>query len=269
MRIFDRKKEKKIDIFGSMTYNKVNKIYQPARIIVEEGGKIMIAWWDSLDTVMKVLYCMAIPATLVLVIQTVLSLLGGFEGGAGVDFSDTSGLSGDVGLDFDVDFDGGSDISELADADLGDGSSASLDGGNPADFSIASMFSVQGIVTFLTVMGWVSIASISAGAIPTIGIAFGCGVGLLTMYLAARLMFASRKLTENGTVDLRNAIGENGTVYIPVPAGGKVEGKINLYLQGCYTEASCINFGSETLSTGETVRVTDVRNHLLVVEKDA
>lgn len=227
----------------------------------------MILWWDSLDTVMKVLYCMAIPATLVLVIQTVLSLLGGFEGGAGVDFSDTSGLAGDVGLDFDTDFDGGSDIGELADADLG-GDMSSLDGGNPADFSIASMFSVQGVVTFLTVMGWVSIASISAGVIPTIGIILGCGFGLLTMYLVARLLFASRRLTENGTLNLRNAVGESGTVYIPVPAGGQGEGKMNLYLQGRYVEASCISFESETLPTGATVRVTDVRNNLLVVEKD-
>ena len=227
----------------------------------------MIAWWDSLDIVMKVLYCMAIPATLVLVIQTVLSLLGGFEGGAGVDFSDTSGL-GDGGLDFDANFDGGSDIGELADADLGSGDHASLDGGNPADFSIASMFSLQGIVTFLTVMGWVSIASISAGANPLLSILVGCGLGLLTMYLVARLMFASRRLTENGIIDMRNAIGESGTVYLTVPAGGKGEGKVTLYLQGRYVEESCICFGEEPISTGEAVRVTDVRNNLLVVEKD-
>lgn len=228
----------------------------------------MIAWWDSLDTVMKVLYCMAIPATLVLVIQTVLSLLGGFEGGAGVEFSDTSGL-GDGGLDFDTDFNGGSDIGELADADLSGADHAGLDGSNPADFSIASMFSLQGIVTFLTVMGWTAIASISAGGNPLLSIIAGCGLGVLTMYLVARLMFASRKLTESGTVDLRNAIGESGTVYIPVPADGQGEGKITLYLQGRYVEAGCLSFEEEMLPTGAAVRVTDVRNNLLVVERDA
>ena len=46
----------------------------------------MVAWWESLDAVLRVLYCITIPATLVMVIQTVLSILGGFEGGAGVDF---------------------------------------------------------------------------------------------------------------------------------------------------------------------------------------
>ena len=184
----------------------------------------MVAWWDSLDIVMKVLYCITLPSTLVMVIQTVLSILGGFESGAGVDFTDTSAFSGEIVLDFD----GGSDIGELADADFGR-DHALLDGGNPADFSIASMFSVQGVVTFLMVMGWVAIVSINSGANPTVAILVGSGLGLLTMYLVARLMFASRRLAENGVVNVQNAIGETGTVYIPVPAKGQGEGKINIY----------------------------------------
>lgn len=217
----------------------------------------MVAWWDSLDALVRVLYVITIPATIVMVVQTVLSVLGGFESGAGVDFTDTSAFGSDGGLDFD----GGSDIGELADGDF------ILDGGNPADFSIASMFSVQGVVTFLMVMGWVAIVSINSGANPVVAILIGCGLGVLTMYLVARLMFASRRLTENGTVDIHNAIGETGTVYIPVPPKGKGEGKINLYLQGRFVEVNCISAEEEMIPTGAEVRVTDVRNGLLVVEK--
>lgn len=215
----------------------------------------MVAWWESLDALMRILYCITIPATIVMVVQTVLSVLGGFESGAGVDFTDTSA------------FDGGADLGELADGDIG-GHDVLIDGGNPADFSIASMFTVQGVVTFLMVMGWVSIVSISSGANPAVAMLIGCGLGLLTMYLVARLMFASRRLTENGTVDIHNAIGENGTVYIPVPPKGKGEGKINLYLQGRYVEVNCISAEDEMIPTGTEVRVTDVRNGVLVVERD-
>ena len=224
----------------------------------------MVEWWESLDTVLRVLYCITIPATLVMVIQTVLSILGGFEGGAGVDFTDTSAFGGDM----DFDFDGGADIGELADADIGGSHDISLDGGNPADFSIASMFSVQGIVTFLMVMGWVAIASISSGANPMIAVLVGCGLGVLTMYLVARLMFASRRLAENGTVDIKNAIGENGSVYIPVPAKGGGEGKINLYLQGRFVEVGCITHEADMIPTGASVRVIDARNGVLIVERD-
>lgn len=218
----------------------------------------MIEWWSGLDTVLKILYCIAIPATLVLVIQTILSLLGGFEGGGGVDIADTSG----------IDFHGGSDISEMADAaDMG-GAHTLGDGGNPADFSIMSMLTLQGIVTFLTVMGWSSIVAITSGTSVFLSILVGVALGFVAMYAAAKILHASRKLTENGTLDLRNAIGETGRVYIPIPAAGNGEGKITMQVQGRYIEGAAMSYGEETLPTGGTVRVVDVRNDIFIVEKD-
>ncbi|MEA4989011.1 MAG: NfeD-like protein, partial [Anaerovorax sp.] len=141
----------------------------------------MVEWWNGLDEVLKILYCIAIPATLILVIQTILSLVGGFEGGAGIDFSDTSG----------IDFDGGSDISDLSDAsDLG-GHNFFGDGGNPADFSIMSMFTVQGIVTFLTVMGWTSIVAIGSGTPAAFSIIVGIALGFVSMFVVAKLIHIS------------------------------------------------------------------------------
>lgn len=216
----------------------------------------MIDWWNGLEMVLKFLYCVAIPATLILVIQTILSLLGGFEGGAGVDFSDTSG----------IDFDGGSDIGEIADAaDMG-GTNHFSDGGNPADFSIMSMLSLQGIVTFLTVMGWTSIVAIGSGTPAFLGMLVGAALGFLAMYAAAKIIHASRRLTENGTLNLSNAIGETGRVYIPIPVSGT--GKITMNVQGRYIEETAISLGEKTLLTGTMVRVIDVRNDVLVVEED-
>ena len=36
----------------------------------------MIVWWNSLETALKIFYCVAIPATLVLLVQTVLMFFG-------------------------------------------------------------------------------------------------------------------------------------------------------------------------------------------------
>lgn len=218
----------------------------------------MVEWWDRLDMILKILYCIALPATLILVIQTVLSLLGGFEGGEGIDFSDTSGL----------DFNGGSDIGEISDAaDMG-GSHDFGDGGHPSDFSVMSMFSVQGIVTFLTVMGWTSIVSITAGTPPFLSILIGVAFGFLAMFAVAKLIHASRKLTESGTLNLRNAIGTTARVYIPIPAAGGGEGKVTMNLQGRYAECSAVTLGEKPLATGAAVRIIDLRNDILVVEED-
>ena len=212
----------------------------------------MIAWWDSLDSTVKILYFIAIPSTLVFIIQTVMAFLGGMEGGEGIAASDTSGLDLDGGLP---------DAMDIDDVQFGDG-------GNPADFSIMRMFTLQGVITFLMVTGWSSIASISAGAAPGMSILLGVVLGVAAMYAVTKLIHASRRLTENGTLDVRNAIGCSGKVYIPIPAQGKGEGKITLYVQGRYAECDAVNMGEETLRTGTSVRVVDMRNGGLVVEED-
>lgn len=220
----------------------------------------MIAWWDSLDPTVKILYFIAIPSTLVFVIQTVMAFLGGIEGGEGIATSDTSGLDLDGGFD-------GPDLSEMPDAvDIDDVHFG--DGGNPADFSIMRMFTLQGIITFLMVTGWSAIASISAGAKPSLSILVGVALGLVAMYAVAKLIHASRRLTENGTLDVRNAIGESAKVYIPIPEQGRGEGKVTLYLQGRYAECEAVTMGPEMLKTGSTVRVVDARNGVLVVEAE-
>ncbi len=220
----------------------------------------MIAWWDSLDSTVKILYFIAIPSTLVFIIQTVMAFLGGIEGGEGIAYSDTSGLDLDGGFD-------GPELADMPDAmDIDDVHFG--DGGNPADFSIMRMFTLQGIITFLMVTGWSAIASISAGAKPSISIIVGVILGIIAMYAVAKLIHASRRLTENGTLDVRNAIGNSGKVYIPIPANGRGEGKITMYVQGRYAECDAVNMGDEMLKTGTTVRIVDVRNGVLVVEAD-
>lgn len=247
----------------------------------------MIAWWDSLDTLVKLLYCVAVPSTLILIIQTVMAMLGGMDGGAGVDVSDTSGLTdfsghspaggfhtdlnGTADLGGVPGYDGASHIGDLADAsDMGDinGGQSFTDGGNPSDLSALRLFTLQSIVAFTTVFGWSSIASITSGASPGISVLMGFFFGLIAMFAIAKLVQVSSRLTENGTVDMRNAIGETGNVYLPIPPKGTGEGKLTMYLQGRYMECSAVTDDENTLPTGAAVRIVDFRNGVLVVEKD-
>ena len=52
----------------------------------------MSEWWNGLDSILKVLYCIAVPSSLILIIQTIISLCGIGDGGSGIEMSDTSGL---------------------------------------------------------------------------------------------------------------------------------------------------------------------------------
>ncbi len=217
----------------------------------------METWWEGLGAVQQVLYCIAIPSTLILVLQMVLSMMGG-EADGGVDVSDTSGLDMPDDLDTDVVFE-----SDVPDAD------GVQDGGNPADFGNLKFLTMQTIVTFLTVFGWVSIACISGGLGPAVGIAIGAVCGLVMMFVVAKLVQMSAKLAEDGTMNLKNAIGETATVYLTIPAKGDGEGKVTMQLQGRFCEIDAVNADAVPIPTGTQVLVTDVLGDTLVVENSA
>ncbi len=219
----------------------------------------MEAWWEGLGSVLQVLYCIAIPSTLVLVLQMLLSMMGAQSDG-GVDVSDTSGLDMPDDLDTDVMFDG--DVT-------GDAADMVQDGGNPADFGTLKFLTLQTIVTFLTVSSWVSIVCVSGGLMPVAGIAIGAVCGFIMMFIVAKLVQMSARLAEDGTLNLRNAIGETATVYLTIPEKGNGEGKVTMQVQGRFCEFDAVNAGDTPLKTGTQVIVTDVLGDTLVVESTA
>lgn len=227
-------------------------------------------WWDTLDGLLRALYCIAFPSTLLLVIQTLLAMFGMHNGGMGHDFSDTSGL------DMHVDTGGLHDLGGI-DHDIGalhdiSGHDAamhhSVDGGDPGDFATMHLFTLQTMVTFLTVASWSSIVLLGSDVPRAIALTIGFIIGVVTMLLVAKLVQLSARLAENGTVNLRNAIGESATVYIPCPPKNQGMGKVTLTIQGQLREFGAFNNSNETLPTGSMVTVVDIRGDDLVVEKE-
>jgi len=211
-------------------------------------------WWGGLDLFTQILYCVSIPSTLILLIQTVLIIMGFGDGGPDVNLSDTSGI-------------------DLPDCDCGmcdvtDVSDVGGDIANPADIGAMHLFTFQGIVTFLCVFSWASILTyMGCGLIP-VALIVGFVLGAAAMFGVAKIIQLMGRLAQNGNIVARKFLGETGTVYIPIPANGKGTGKINIALGERYVEFEAVTEGAEELTSGEAVRVTDIRSeNILVVEK--
>ncbi len=211
-------------------------------------------WWGGLDLFTQILYCVSIPSTLILLIQTVLIIMGFGDGGPDVNLSDTSGI-------------------DLPDCDCGmcdvtDVSDVGGDIANPADIGAMHLFTFQGIVTFLCVFSWASILTyMGCGLIP-VALIVGFVLGAAAMFGVAKIIQLMGRLAQNGNIVARKFLGETGTVYIPIPANGKGTGKINIALGERYVEFEAVTEGTEELTSGEAVRVTDIRSeNILVVEK--
>ncbi len=217
----------------------------------------MAEWWGSLELAQQIFYCIAIPSTLIIIIQAIMVMIGMGSGGEGVNFSDTSGL------------DGGVDIPDAPDvSDVSDVGTDIADGSNPADFGTMQIFTVQGIMAFLCVFSWSGIVCMSLGLHVALAVIIGLVLGFLAMLGVAKVIQLTARLAQSGNIDIKKLLGEKGNVYIPVPAAGNGQGKVIVTAGERYIEMSAVTDEETSIPTGTPVRVTDIRGDVLVVEKD-
>lgn len=217
----------------------------------------MFEWWNGLPMIQQVFYILAIPSTIVLLLQTILLLFGV---GGGHD-ADVSSADVDAGGDLDA---GGAEL-DPSGANSGDfvpEQDGPFDQG-PEHEAGLRILTVRGIVAFLAIAGWVGVAAVDMGAGAGLAAVLAVIAGLAAMLLVAVVLRASLKLQQSGNLDLRNAVGSIGEVYVPIPEGGK--GKVTLVMQERYMEldASC---PERALHTGERVKVVSItQSNTLIV----
>ena len=202
----------------------------------------LIEFWNNLVLGQQIFLCIAIPATLILIVLIVMMLVG---------FGDDD-VDGDADIADDLDVDGDADATD------GDTPDAGL-----------SFFTLRGIVSMLSIMGWSGLIFLDAEmGLPTaVGVAISVALGLITLFLVALAMRGISRLQSSGNLDLRNAVGKVGQVYLTVPADGTSAGKVNLTVQEQFKEFSAITTAKEPLKTGQYVRVVAVsESGVLVVE---
>lgn len=197
----------------------------------------MSMWWASLSTASQVFALVAIPMTVVLLIQTVLMFIG---------------IGGEA--------DGG-DMPEFGDA------GTDIDAGETDMEALDSLhiFTVRGIIAFFVVFGWVGFLMDSASVSLWITVPVAAVCGLAMMVLLALLFKAVMKLRSGGNLDNANALGTAGTVYLAVPAARGGVGKVNVLLQGSYVERDAVTDEEEAIPTGAEIVVTGVSGQTTLV----
>ena len=201
---------------------------------------MIAAWWASLSVIMKVLWGITLAASLVFVIQTVMTFIGA-----------------DAGGDFDVDAGGGMDV------DLDDVSSAMGTGMNLLTF--------RNLVNFLLGFGWTFILLqkniSSTGILLFISVLVGLALVAIVMYMFKWLS----SMQQSGTIDVyKAAVGCHGKVYLTIPGARSGEGKVQITINNSVREYAALT-DSDTLKTGTPIKVLEVLSPstLLVEELDS
>ena len=186
-------------------------------------------WFSELPVFDKFYWVVAIAGSVAFVILLVMTILGG----------DVDDIDGDV--DADIDADGGIDFQFL---------------------------SLKNLVGFFTIFGWVGISCLAYDTAKPITILVSVIAGLMMMFAMASLFYYLSRMTHDGSLKLKNAIGGTGEVYLTVGAERSRVGKIQINVQGHLRELEAITDSSTDLVQGDVVRVSDITsNGMLVVSK--
>ncbi len=198
---------------------------------------MFIEWWNALGLASQIFYVIAIPSTLILIVQTILMFIG---------------MGGEADIDGEVPDDIPDDLPDDApDVDLPDDADISgLEG--------LRIFTVRGIVAFFVVFSWVGIVLDKANAHIAVTLSVATVCGFLMMLALAFLTRLVMKLRNDGNIDNKNALGTSGKVYLTIPAARKGEGKVQIMIQGSFVERNAVTDDKEPIETGSEVVVIGV-----------
>ena len=193
---------------------------------------MLATWWADLSPVMKLLWGVTLAATLVFIIQTVMTFLGA-----------------DADSNFDVDVDTSMDGTDLS----------NIEGGS-------NLYTFRNFVNFFLGFGWTAIllqdSVKSTGLRVVVAVLVGVALVVAVMYLFKWLS----SMQQSGNINVyKAAVGCQGTCYLRIPAERSGEGKVQITIQGAVREYNAVTDGDE-IKTGTSVKVIEAvdANTLLV-----
>lgn len=190
----------------------------------------MITWWTSLSTAMQVLWAITLSASLIFVIQTVMTFLG----------------LGDHDADFDLD---------------------TSDGSFDADPSM-NLLTFRNLVNFCLGFGWTAVLMHEKIQSNALLIIVSVIVGILLVTVVMWIFKWLSGMQQTGNIDVhKSAVGCEGKVYLTIPGERKGEGKVQITINNAVREYDAVTDG-ETIPTDKAIKVTEVINdYTLLVEE--
>ena len=201
----------------------------------------MVDWWNHLTLTQQVFAVFGIVGTAILILQTVLLLFG-----LGHD-----GMDSDADADIDADLDGDGDVDAAA-------GGSGLDG--------LRLFTVRGFVAFFSISGWLGVFLLITSVPYYVAILLAIAGGFAAMIFVAWAFKKALRLQDNGTLQMSNAIGRTGRVYLRIPANRQGSGKITILIQDQQRELDAVTSADQEIPVGASVRVVDVDQETLIVE---
>jgi hypothetical protein len=197
----------------------------------------MDIWWSALTVFDKILWGIAVFSSVTFLIQTILTFIG--VGHHDADISMVHDFQHDTGTDSD---------------------------GLEGSFFVG-YFTIRNMIAFLLGFSWGGLVFTGQQISKLWVILGGTIIGLVFVIAVMGIMKGLSKLISSGTISLNEALGKEGTVAIMIPGKMKGRGKVNVSIRGKLMDLAAISREEETLKRGQQVKIIDLSNEQLIVEK--
>lgn len=189
---------------------------------------MIMEFFDSLDPFLRTYWFIALPTSLIFIIQTAMTFIG-------VDASE--------GLD--ADFDG------------------NLDGGD-GPFQV---FSFRNLINFLLGFSWSGISFYDTISNKTILLIVALAIGVAFVLVFFYIMRQIQKLAEDNTFNINEAVGKTAEVYLTIPEKMSGKGKVMISVKGSFHELPAMT-EHEKITTNSLIKVVRIEsNEILIVEQ--
>lgn len=191
----------------------------------------MIELFNSLEPLQKFFWTIACCASLVFIIQTIMTFIG-------------------LGTDADVD------------AGPMDGSVDSIEDG-----ALSGVFSFRNLVNFLLGYGWAGVLLFDdiekRWLLQFVAIAVGVLFVLAFVFMFRQVM----KLSHDGSFKINEAVGLKADVYLRIPAARSGRGKVQVSVKGSIHEIDAVTDNDAEIPTGGQVEIVEALGDDLLLVK--
>ena len=186
----------------------------------------MKEFFASMDGAQQFYWYIAIGASVIFIIQTIMTFIG---------------ADADTGVD--ADFDG------------------NLDSGD----SPFQLFSLRNLINFLLGFGWAGVSLYNLIPSKVVLGIVALLVGIVFIAIFFFIMKALMKLSEDNSFKIEDTIGKTADVYLTIPAAKNGKGKIFISVKGSTHELSAITTNTDAIKNGSLVKVVGIEGDILIV----
>ncbi len=183
-------------------------------------------WWETLSLLQKIYWGLAVPFTIIFLLQLIFTLIGG---DIGDDTSVDAEIEGDMGVPF-------------------------------------QFLTLKNLIAFFTIFSWTGIVCIDSGLSAGWSVVISSIAGILMMALMASIFYFLARANQSGNLVMSNARGKLAEVYLTIPSQRNSVGQVQIKVQGSLRTLDAITDDEQDLKSGKVVKVQDViDNNLLLV----